>query len=59
MSCMSIWTSVHEESMIKLNKFIFLYHLKPSTTIGILSFVRGIGNLELFMVILLPFVTVS
>ena len=55
MSCMSIWTSVHEESIIKLNKFLFIYHLKPSTTIGILSFIRGIGNLELSMVILLPF----
>ena len=59
MSCMSIWTSFHEGSMIKLNKFLFLYRLKPLTTMGILSFIRGIGNLELSVVILLPFMTGS
>ena len=58
-SCMLIWTSIHEESMIKLNKFLFVYHLKPLTTMGILSFIRGIGNLELYAVTLLPFVTGS
>ena len=58
-SCMSIWTSFHEGSMIKLNKFLFLYRLKPLTTMGILSFIRGIGNLELSVVILLPFMTGS
>ena len=58
-SCMLIWTSIHEESMIKLNKFLFVYHLKPLTTMGILSFIRGIGNLELYAVTLLPFVTRS
>ena len=58
-SCMSIWTSVHEESIIKLSKFLFIYHLKPLTIIGTLSFIRGIGNLELSAVILLPFMTGS
>ena len=58
-SCMSIWKSIREENMIKLNKFLFLYHLKPLTTMGIFSFIRGIGNLELFVVILLPLVTGS
>ena len=31
MSIMLIWVSVHEGSMLKLNEFLHLYLLKPST----------------------------
>ena len=33
-SCMSIWVFVHKGDMIKLNEFMHLYHLKPSTHHG-------------------------
>ena len=32
--CMSIWVSVHNGDMITLNKFLYLYRLKPSTHYG-------------------------
>lgn len=33
-SCMSIWTTIQEGDMIKVNEFVHLYHLKPSTHYG-------------------------
>lgn len=30
-SCMSIWMFVHEGNMIRVNEFLYLYRLKPST----------------------------
>ena len=44
-SIMLIWMSVHKGSMVSLNEFLYLYYLKPSTTMDILSFILGIGSL--------------
>ena len=38
LSVMSIWVYVHDGSMVKLNEFLYLYRLKPSTHYGYFEF---------------------
>lgn len=48
-SCMEIWMIVTDEEMIRLDEFVYLYHLKESKELGYYELVRWVKKTRIII----------